>query len=189
MTRADQPIGHFESLARVAGTTRLTPNPREPTMPAKKATTKATKTTKATAKGAKQAPTKEQAATVAPAKTDRKLSALDAAAKVLAESGAPMTAKTMIDAMASKGYWSSPRGQTPHATLYAAIIREINVKGVESRFAKVDRGQFALATGTNAPVKPAAKVTGKKVAKTKPDPTELVDGTPGPQAVSELAKN
>lgn len=62
-------------------------------------------------------------------KPDRKVSALDAAAKVLAESAEPMTSKAMIDAMASKGYWTSPGGQTPHATLYTAIIREINVKG------------------------------------------------------------
>ena len=73
-----------------------------------------------------------------------KLSALDAAAKVLTESGEPMNAKSLIETMAAKKYWTSPGGQTPHATLYAAIIREINVKGIESRFAKVDRGQFAL---------------------------------------------
>ena len=71
----------------------------------------------------------------------KKLSALDAAAKVLAEAGAPMNAKEMIDAMASKGYWTSPGGQTPHATLYAAITREINVKGKGSRFQKTERGK------------------------------------------------
>ncbi|MDP1799337.1 MAG: winged helix-turn-helix domain-containing protein [Planctomycetaceae bacterium] len=86
----------------------------------------------------------------ATAKSDRKLSALDAAAKVLSESGEPMTAKAMIEVMAAKGYWTSPGGQTPHATLYAAIIREINVKGTESRFAKVERGQFALNGGATA---------------------------------------
>lgn len=74
----------------------------------------------------------------------KKMSALDAAAKVLGESAEPMATKAMIDAMSAKGYWTSPGGQTPHATLYAAILREINTKGVESRFAKTDKGRFGL---------------------------------------------
>ncbi len=74
----------------------------------------------------------------------KKLSALDAAAKVLGENGQAMNCKQMIDAMAAKGYWASPNGKTPHATLYAAILREINVKGRDARFQKADRGQFAL---------------------------------------------
>ena len=73
-----------------------------------------------------------------------KLSALDAAAKVLAEEGRPMTAKELIDAMAAKGYWTSPGGKTPHATLSAAIGTEINKKGAASRFAKPEPGKFAL---------------------------------------------
>ena len=54
-----------------------------------------------------------------------------------------MTTGEMIEAMAKKGYWSSPNGQTPSATLYSAILREINVKGKESRFTKTERGKFA----------------------------------------------
>jgi hypothetical protein len=77
---------------------------------------------------------------------EKKLSGLDAAAKVLAESGEPMTSKEMIDAMAAKGYWTSPGGKTPHATLYSAILRELQIKGAESRFVKTERGRFALAT-------------------------------------------
>ncbi len=42
-----------------------------------------------------------------------KLSAIDAAAKVLGEAGRPMTCQEMIDAMAAKGYWHSPGGKTP----------------------------------------------------------------------------
>ena len=76
----------------------------------------------------------------------KKMSTLDAAAKVLGESTEPMSAKEMIDAMSAMGYWTSPGGQTPHATLYAAILREINVKGSEARFAKTDRGRFGLNT-------------------------------------------
>ena len=74
---------------------------------------------------------------------EKKLSAIDAAAQVLAASKEPMNAKEMIEAMAAKGLWSSPGGKTPHATLYSAIIREIATKGKESRFVKKDRGQFA----------------------------------------------
>jgi hypothetical protein len=72
----------------------------------------------------------------------KKLSALDAAAQVLAASKEPMNAKGMIEAMAAKGLWSSPGGKTPHATLYSAILREIGTKGKEARFKKSDRGHF-----------------------------------------------
>jgi hypothetical protein len=50
----------------------------------------------------------------------------------------------MIEAMAAKGYWTSPGGKTPHATLYSAILREITVKGTGARFKKTDRGHFAV---------------------------------------------
>jgi hypothetical protein len=75
----------------------------------------------------------------------KKVSCLDAAARVLAEAGEPLNAKQMIDAMASKGYWTSPGGKTPHATLYSAILREITTKGNDSRFRKTERGKFAAA--------------------------------------------
>jgi len=104
-------------------------------MSAKKTTkTKATKSTKATKKG--------------PAKKikepkEKKLSAIDAAAQVLASSKAPMNAKEMIELMAAKALWTCPGGKTPHATLYSAIIREIALKGKEARFVKTERGKFA----------------------------------------------
>ena len=80
-----------------------------------------------------------------PAKAaDGKLSCIDAAAKVLAEAKEPMTTKAMIEAMAAKKYWTSPGGKTPAATLYSAILREINTKGTESRFKKADRGLFTV---------------------------------------------
>ena len=55
------------------------------------------------------------------------------------------SAKEMIEAAEAKGYWKSPGGKTPHATLYSAIIREIKAKGAEARFRKADRGKFAHA--------------------------------------------
>ncbi len=74
---------------------------------------------------------------------DSKLSAIDAAAKVLAESKEPLNAKAMIEAMSAKGYWISPGGKTPWATLYSAILSEITKKGKEARFKKTERGHFA----------------------------------------------
>jgi len=71
------------------------------------------------------------------------LSCLNAAAKVLVEKGEPMNCREMIEAMATNGYWTTPGGKTPHATLYSSIAREIRDKGKESRFKKADRGQFA----------------------------------------------
>jgi hypothetical protein len=55
-----------------------------------------------------------------------------------------MRAQELIAAMAEQGLWKSPGGKTPHATLYAAMMREERDKGGASRFRKVDRGQFAF---------------------------------------------
>ena len=100
-------------------------------MPAKK---KRVPTTPA--RTAKNKPPAESAAA-------KKLSALDAAAKLLAETGEPMNCQEMIKGMAEKGYWTSPGGQTPHATLYSAILRELKTKGAGARFRKTERGKFA----------------------------------------------
>lgn len=75
-------------------------------------------------------------------KPEKKLSALSAAARVLEETGQAMTGQEMIAAMGAKGYWTSPGGKTPHATLYAAILREITTKGDQARFCKTERGKF-----------------------------------------------
>ena len=75
--------------------------------------------------------------------SDKPMSGLDAAAKVLAESVKPMRAKDMVETMLAKGYWKS-NGATPWATIYAAIIREIGAKGDSARFKKTDRGRFAF---------------------------------------------
>ncbi len=83
-------------------------------------------------------------ATITEGKTS--LSQLDAAAKVLGEATEPMTTKEMVDAMATKGYWTSPGGKTPHATFYSAILRELQSKGDTGRFVKTDRGHFILRT-------------------------------------------
>jgi len=91
-------------------------------------------------KQAKKASTKLAKATAEPQK---KLSGLDAAARVLGESKHPMTCREIVEAMAAKGYWTSPGGATPWGTLSAAIAREIKLKGADSRFVKAERGKFA----------------------------------------------
>src|SRR5262245_47850799 len=106
------------------------------------------KTTKSTTDNPKPSPNSKAAKaatkTAKPAKP-KKVSALDAAATVLANSAEPMNCTQMVEAMAAKGLWSSPNGKTPAATLYSAILREINQKGKDARFRKTDRGQFAVA--------------------------------------------
>jgi hypothetical protein len=74
----------------------------------------------------------------------KKIGALDAAAKVLAEANPALTTGEMIERMSAKGYWTSPGGQTPAATLYSAILRLLKSKGTAARFAKADRGKFIL---------------------------------------------
>ena len=78
----------------------------------------------------------------------KRLSALNAAVKVLEErdpADGALSCAQMIERMAAKGYWTPVRGgKTPANTLYAAILREINTKGKDSRFVKVERGRFAL---------------------------------------------
>ena len=98
----------------------------------------------AESKGPKKARSKKTKEAQDETKTP-KLSALDAAAKVLGETGKPMSCNEMIEAMAQKGYWSSPGGKTPASTLYSAILKEVTTKGKESRFRKTDRGRFARA--------------------------------------------
>jgi hypothetical protein len=77
----------------------------------------------------------------------KKLSAINAAAKVLAEAAEPMNCHEIIEAMAKKGYWTSPGGKTPHATLYSAIQRELKIKGNDTRFKKAGPGKFTRKDG------------------------------------------
>src|SRR5262249_8206762 len=91
------------------------------------------------------APVAAKAAKAAPSQS----SALDAAARVLRESGQPMSCPELIEQMATKGYWTSPKGKTPSSTLYAAIAREVKLKGTASRFIKTAPGRFALRPDAN----------------------------------------
>lgn len=109
---------------------------------AKKPNAKATKAT--TTK-----PAKKNATVAKPAATESKpagktLSQIEAAIQILGKSKDPMNCIAMVEAMQAQGLWSTPGGATPEATLYASILREINGKGKDARFTKVDRGLFAL---------------------------------------------
>ncbi len=133
-------------------TSNATPNHEETEMAKakKKTTRKSAKTTKAkkAGKGAKQqakAATPEAARKPAATAKPKRVSAIDAAAEVLRKRGEPMKARDLIAAMSDQGLWQSPNGKTPHATLYAAMLREISAKGAKARFKKVDRGLFAYA--------------------------------------------
>jgi hypothetical protein len=108
-------------------------------------TARKTTKTKVKSEKAKKAAEPEAAPVPVAEPKSKKLSALDAAAKVLVETGQAMTCSELIEAMATKGYWTSPGGKTPAATLYAAILRELQTKGAEARFVKTQRGKFAHA--------------------------------------------
>ena len=85
-----------------------------------------------------------------PAKREPKAkrpSGIDLAAKVLASAKEPLNSKTIAERVLAAGWTTS--GKTPHATLYAAMIREIAAKGKDARFRKTDRGLFT-ATGKGA---------------------------------------
>lgn len=107
-----------------------------------------------------------------PAKSKR-LSALDAAAQVLAslpskEARAGLGSQELIERMAASGLWTSPGGRTPAATLYAAMSREIAAKGAASRFARLEpgadgqRGRF-IASGSS---RASAKHGSRSIART-----------------------
>ncbi len=95
-----------------------------------------TRRSKKTAKTAKTAGTAPGRAT----------SVLDAAARVLGESKQPMRCQEMIDVILKKSSWTT-KGKTPAATLSAAIGREIQSKGADARFRKVERGRYAVNAG------------------------------------------
>ena len=121
--------------------------------PAKKATRANTAATVAKAKpkaSTKAKPTKNatranDATKTAKATKPKRLSGLDLAAKVLVEAKQPLQAKAIAERAIAAGWKTN--GKTPHATLYAAMIREIAKKGKDARFVKTDRGLFAAGKG------------------------------------------
>jgi hypothetical protein len=66
------------------------------------------------------------------------MSGLDAAYKILLESGKPMNAKSITKIALEQGIWT-PQGSTPDMTLSAALQNDVRKKGEQSRFAKADQ--------------------------------------------------
>ena len=74
----------------------------------------------------------------------RRMTLLDAAAKVLYDAKKPMQAKAIWQAIVERDLWSTPNGgKTPYATLAATMLREMADKGAAARFVKAGRGLFA----------------------------------------------
>jgi hypothetical protein len=118
------------------------PLAEQPTAPAGETTRESTP---ATPEAGTEPPAKKRTRRATPAEPKpTRPSALDAAARVLAEEGRPMNCQELIGAMAVRGYWTSPGGKTPAATLYSAMLREQQVKAEQARFVKVGKGMFAL---------------------------------------------
>ena len=104
-------------------------------------------------KDAKPGPERDTAepdATVA-TREAKPMSLLDAAAHLLSlgtgDNPGAMRCKDIVDLAVERGLWTPRDGKTPENTLYAAISREIKVKGEASRFVKAERGKFSLAPG------------------------------------------
>jgi hypothetical protein len=95
-------------------------------------------------KGAKTARGRNVGQQGAPQAKEKRVGLVDAAILVLHEAGnKPMNVKEIIQVVLARKLWSTT-GKTPGATLYSCILREIQKKGSEARFKKVERGQFAL---------------------------------------------
>lgn len=99
-----------------------------------------------------------------------KLSALDAAAKVLQglpakEAATGISTLALIEHMAEARLWTSPGGKTPAATLYAAIVREIGKKDGSCRFRRVSPGHFTLAASSASAATKRSTHTAQRTSK------------------------
>lgn len=99
-------------------------------------------------KAEKAAKAREAKATPKREAKAKRPSGIDLAAKVLSSAKEPLNSKTIAERVLEAG-WSTS-GKTPHATLYAAMIREIAAKGKDARFKKTDRGLFTATSGKGA---------------------------------------
>src|SRR5271166_3049457 len=107
----------------MVATPQLEPHQRRQNMSAKKSTKTKSEPAKKVPEPATETETKVSKSVE---KKPKKTSALDAAARVLGEAKEPMNCQEIIKVMAEKGYWTSPGGKTPWATLYSAMLREIS---------------------------------------------------------------
>lgn len=61
-------------------------------------------------------------------RAEKKLSLLDAAARILEQNEIPLNCKEMIAKAVNAGLWTPTAAKTPEQSLYSAIFREINGK-------------------------------------------------------------
>ena len=104
---------------------------------------KGAKTKAAAPKATKAASGRNVGEKGAPQAKEKRLGLVDAAIQVMKAAGKPMNCKDIVKVILEKKLWETT-GKTPDATLYSSILRDIQKKGAEARFKKVDRGQFAL---------------------------------------------
>jgi restriction system protein len=74
---------------------------------------------------------------------DKKLTALEAAYRVLVDADRPMTAAEITRHVLEKRMWSS-QGTTPDATINARISVDIKTNGAASRFVRVGPSTYAV---------------------------------------------
>ena len=126
------------------------PTPKRRSKKAPVATTSPTSATvaKAPAEASEKATTpkgrdtSQTGAKVAKPKKRKKISGLTAAFMVLIDADKELGTKKIVELAAEKGWWKSGAA-TPHATIYAAITRELDTKGNDSRFQRgKNRGTF-----------------------------------------------
>jgi hypothetical protein len=72
------------------------------------------------------------------------MSGLDAAYKILLETGQAMNPKTITKIALEQGIWN-PQGSTPDLTLSAALQNDVKKKGNQSRFARADQPGYYIA--------------------------------------------
>lgn len=121
-----------KSTRKTRGSTKKAPRRKAPSKRARPATKK------------KKAASRRTTSSKVKAKDhSKRTSVLDAAARVLSEIGQPLQCKDIVELMLEHNYWTT-KGKTPEATLYSAILREIQKKGKDARFKRVSRGMFAI---------------------------------------------
>ncbi len=73
------------------------------------------------------------------------MNAIDAAEKVLAEAGTPLSYREITDRALLADLWQT-KGKTPEATIHAQLAVDIANQGIASRFQRTAPGVFALRT-------------------------------------------
>jgi restriction system protein len=73
------------------------------------------------------------------------MNAIDAAEKVLAEAGIPLSYREITTRVLEADLWQT-KGKTPEATIHAQLAVDIANQGAASRFQRTAPGVFALRT-------------------------------------------